>query len=264
MLNIQNYSLYDQENKILYGTHYAGFYSCINTTRISVFDLASRGMLPATISFKDTLMSYKSHKNEDLYPLLYKQNSLIERNTNFDFKWFCPTLIKYSDIDFKNFVPLNNFYFCSSNLVKTNTEKLLKKYNIDLSNTIAVLHRGTDKWREATLVDPQLWLNEIQKKITPSTRILIQTDEESTKNFLVNALKDKCFIFDEMMFNNTYVKPNSNYNEWAVNFESIMRIIANCSYVITHSGNCGIVPILYREGVNNVTQLLCNGTFQEY
>jgi hypothetical protein len=264
MLEVKPYCKYDVLSKTLYGTHVSGFYSCINTTRIALYSLISNGIFPENISLEKTLTWYKQNLTDDFYPLLYKKTELINVDP-FCFEVFCPTLISYNNIDFQNLVKIENCYFNPSELVSKQIQLLISKYNINYANTVAVLHRGNDKWREAVLKEPKFWIQEIENKLTDTnTKILLQTDEERTKNIITQYFKDKCFIFEEMLFNDTYVKPCTNFEQWAVTFESIMRIISKCQYIITHSGNCGFIPIIYRGNVKQVTQLLSNGLFLDF
>jgi len=255
---------YSEKDKTLYGKHEAGFYSCINTTRASLYELITEGIFPENIDLTHTLNWYKDHPNQNYYNILYKKDlSNIDEVKNFNFKRFCPTGIRFDVLDFKNTDIIEKIYFSPSDKVITTTNFLISKYSIEDSNTLAVLHRGNDKHREAKLVDLNSWIQEIENFYN-GERILIQTDEENFKNGFLNHFKDKCFIFDEMLFNNSYVLPQNNREQWAVNFESIMRIISNSKKIITHSGNCGFVPIIYRGNLKNIIHLYNTGEFIKY
>lgn len=255
---------YSEKCKTLYGKHKSGFYSCINTVRASLYKLISDNIFPEKIDLSQTLDWYKDNPNRDYYSLLY-QTDLKRLSDITDFKCdiFCPTGIKYDYFDFKNTSIIEECYFSPSEIVNNNFQTLIEKYQIDFSNTLAVLHRGNDKWKESKLVQLNDWILEIENFYN-GERILIQTDEENFKNGFLDHFKDKCFVFDEMLFNNSYVLPHNNKQNWAVNFESVMRIISKCQKIITHSGNCGFVPIIYRGNVNGVIHLLNNGVFIKY
>ena len=254
---------YDETTGILYGTHRSGFYSCINVTRIALYKLISQGIIPTSISFKDTLHNYKELPTDDLYPHLYTidNNAIKYITTNFDFDYFCPTLIDYKYFDFNYFTFIERAFFSPSEKVQHKITDLIKTYNITPTNTIAVLHRGNDKCQEATLADPEQWINQTKQQLDTNSRILIQTDEEITRDIVTNYFGDRCFTFKEMIFTNTYSKPENNFTDWAICFESIMRIISKCKKIITHSGNCGFIPILYRKNTRNITQLRHTGEF---
>jgi hypothetical protein len=250
---------YDSNSKTLFGTHFAGFYSCINCTRISLYKLISQGIIPEKISFIKTLPTYIEYYGQDLYPVLYQKNlKKIDKLKNKDkFEIFCPTITKHADLDFEYFKSIEDVFFYPSNNVLVRVGELLKKYNIDLNNTLAVLHRGNDKWKEAKILPAEDWIKIIDSKVM-NQRILLQTDEKRFKNKLKDYYKDKCFTIDEMLFgddNNNNISPRDNKTQWAIDFESVIRIISKCNMIINHTGNCAFVPIAYRGTIKNEVQL---------
>jgi hypothetical protein len=255
---------YDEETKVLHGTHESGFYSCINTVRASLYELITNKIFPNSITLSKTLNWYKDNTSQDYYSILYKTDLKdLDKIKGFNQCRFCPTAIKFNDIDFKNTKIIESAYFSPSKRVENNTARLIKKYNIDNEKTLSILHRGNDKWKEARLIDIHSWIQEIEKNYDGG-RILIQTDEKTFKDGFLEHFKDKCFFFEEMIFNDSYVVPENNKETWAVNFESIMRIISESKKIITHSGNCGFVPVIYRGNVKNVTHLYNDGVFVTY
>jgi len=253
------HSIYSAENKTLYGIHNAGFYSCINCTRISLYKLISQGVWPDSVSLVHTLPLYKEFLTQDFYPILYQKNfkkiDKIKSKKHFDI--FCPTITKHEDIDLEFCKSIEDVYFYPSDIVISRVGEFLKKYNIDLNNTLAVLHRGNDKWKEAKIQSPEKWIDIIDSKYN-GQKILIQTDEENFKNILINHYKDKCFTIDEMLFGNNMVsniRPENNKTQWAIDFESVIRIISKCKIIINHTGNCAFVPVAYRGTTSGEVQL---------
>jgi hypothetical protein len=255
-----HYAIYNPEKKTLTGIHQSGIYSSINCVRISLYTLISNCIFPEKISFEHTLHWYKDYLNEDYYNFLYKTDlqNIDKINKNFNSKTFCATEVKHKDLDFKNYVPIENVYFLPSQQVLENIDLLVNKYNINYSNTLAVLHRGNDKWKESKLLSVETWIQVIEENYKEGQRILIQTDEDTVKQKLLNYFKDRCFFFEEMIFENspdTNIKPNVNKKEWSLNFESIMRIISKCNRIINHAGNCAMIPILYRGNTEGTVQI---------
>lgn len=258
-MNLFN-AYYDQNSKVLYATHNSGFYSCINCARISLYKLVSQGILPNSVSFINSLYMYRDQSDIDLYDILYRKDDryLSEIKTGIDFDMFCPTLSSHEYLNLEFFKPIDKTYFAPSLKVEGQVESFIKKYNINFDNTIAVLHRGNDKWKETKLQSLNKWIDVIESKYVEGGRILIQTDEENFKNGLVEYLGDKCFIIEEMIFGNDLhnnIRPVTNKINWAINFESVMRIISRCNKIINHTGNCALVPIVYRGTLKGETQL---------
>jgi hypothetical protein len=250
---------YDFDAKLLTGTHFAGFYSCINCTRISLYKLISQGITPEKISLANTLPAYKEYYNQDLYPVLYQKNlkkiDKIKQKNNFEI--FCPTITKHIDMDFEFFKSVEDVFFYPSNNVLVRVGDFLKKYNIDLNNTLAVLHRGNDKWKEAKILSPKKWIEIIDSKLNDQ-RILLQTDEQEFRDVLKGYYKDRCFIIGEMLFGSdkeNNIRPYFNKTQWAIDFESVIRIISKCKTIINHTGNCAFVPIAYRGTTKGEVQL---------
>jgi hypothetical protein len=105
----------------------------------------------------------------------------------------------------------------------------------------------------------------VESKYTEGDRILIQTDEESAKNKFIQHFRDRCFVLEEMIFGNSYntnIRPANNKEQWAVYFESVMRIIAKCKYIVNHSGNCCYGYILYRGNLKGDIQFFNQQVFQ--
>jgi len=255
-----HYATYEPETKTLTGIHQSGFYSCINCVRISLYKLISVGIIPEKISFENTLHWYKDCPSEDSYPFLYKTNfqHIDKINKSFDNNMFCATEVKHKDLDFKNYIPIENVYFLPSQQVIEKVDSLVKKYNINYNNTLAVLHRGNDKWREAKLSSVETWIKVIEENYKENQRILVQTDELKFKQQLLNYFKDRCFFFEEMLFSdNAYdnVKPSFNKKNWSLDFESVIRIISKCNTIINHAGNVAMIPILYRGGTDGTVQI---------
>lgn len=256
------HSYYDKSSKILYGTHESGFYSCINEVRNSLYRLVSEGIHPESISFINTLHWYR--ENEDLYPILYRKTfECIPRMimTNFRFKYFCPTELDLKSLDYFQVKSVELVYFQASDVVENRVKELEEKYQIDYSKTLAVLHRGTDKATEAILLSPEEWISHIESKNPENFRVLIQTDEKRFRDMFTERWGNNSFVFDEMIFQDSYVTPQNEKVNWSINFEAIMRIISKCKRIVTHSGNCGIIPIIYRGNLKEVSQCYKAGRF---
>lgn len=253
------HSEFDERTKILYGIHTAGFYSCINCVRMSLYKLISRNIFPDKISFLKTLHLYRDSNDIDLYGALYQkdENLINQIGVNSSFEIFCPTNADHTNIIFNYTTPIERAYFYPSGRVSSKIEFLTKKYDINFSKTIAVLHRGTDKWKEAELLPISNWIDVIDDRIEDGDKIFIQTDDEHFLNGFLEYYGDRCFYITENVFGtdrNSNVVPVFNKTEWCVSFEAIMRIVSKCKKIINHTGNCALVPILYRGNLKGETQ----------
>jgi len=253
-------SYYDENTNTLYGTHYSGFYSCINQVRSSLYTLISRGIYPENISFAKTLKEYRD--KEDLFPILYRivpEKGELLKGSDFDFSGFgsiCSfnTSVDFKALVFENIKMIEDAYFQPSDTVKSRINFLKAKYGVDSEKTLAVLHRGTDKHLEAHLLPLDNRIAHIHAINTENHRILIQTDEANFRDGFLAEFGENAFVFEEMLFNNTYVYPLEDKVQWSINFESVIRFVAKCGKLITHAGNAGFVSALYRSNLKSLSQ----------
>lgn len=264
-MNLFN-SYYDKDTKELVGTHESGFYSCINCVRISLYKLVSQNILPEKVSLRHTLNWYKSSANFDLYPILYKTDfdKKGSLNTNFNFDIFCPTALQHNELELDKLSLIEDVYFLPSDVVCETTNTLINKYNIYPDKTLAVLHRGNDKWKETLLSPVEFWIQVIESAYQEGQRILIQTDDEVARQKFLQYFGDRCFFFEEMLVDNTpdtNVRPKTNKENWAIEFESVMRIISKCKTIINHTGNCALIPIVYRGNTKGEIQIFNNKAY---
>lgn len=257
------HSYYDTEKKILYGTHNSGFYSCINCLRISLYKLISIGVFPDKLTLVDSLYEYKDFANTDIYEELYVKDEryIPDIRPVSSFEMFCPTLNKHGDLNLEFIAPIERAYFSPSDKVVRSYNRFITKYGIVPEKTLAILHRGNDKWKETKLVSAAKWIEVVESKLSEGFKILVQTDEDSFKNKMLSYFGDKCFCIEEMIFGNDYnhnIKPVYNKLQWCVNFDAVMRVISKCKIIINHTGNCALVPILYRGNLIGETQLFNN------
>lgn len=254
------HSSYNSDTGTLFGTHNAGFYSCINCVRMSLYKLLSNNIFPKDISLVNTLHQYKDFAHVDLFKLLYTINLdlLSQINMQHEFEMFCPTNTKHSAINFKFTHPIDSAYFSPSLEVNAKEFELMSTYDITPCNTMAVLHRGTDKWKEATMKSLTDWIDVIDGKNDESLKILIQTDDKNFLHGFTEYFGDRCFYIKENVFGSdrhSNVIPLHKRSDWAITFEAIMRIISKCKKIINHTGNCALVPVLYRGCLQGETQL---------
>lgn len=247
-----------------------GIYSCINEIRSALHALLRNGIVPKSISFEKTLSRYRQ-PGQDLYPILYQKNEcdpevLISAAKKFRASSkrdrFLPTWVDYSTIEFPSCKIIDDTYFAPSELVTHRVSFLKEKYNIDESKTLVVLHRGTDKFREAKPANVVYWVDKVKKELRQDMSLFLQTDDIDFLNSFLEFFPSSIVFYDEMLFGKTHQSPKTNQIEWCINFEAIMRMISECAFVITHAGNTGVIPILYRGNAKNVIQLLHNGQFK--
>lgn len=169
----------------------------------------------------------------------------------------------YEELDISRVTPLIHCYFRPSQKVVRILRKLVKKYEIDLSKTIAVHYRGTDKAIEVTPIPVADWFSVIDSELAdapPHVRLLIQTDDFEFRQAAISRYGDRVFFFSEIPVTDEFIAVHHLIKPW--NRRTFGRtvlaatiLVANCSRVITHTGNGGLWAAIYRGSTNGLTQM---------
>jgi hypothetical protein len=115
-------------------------------------------------------------------------------------------------------------------------ELFKKKYKIVPGNCLGVYYRGTDKYTETELPDPNLYIKAAHKLNYDS--ILIQTDQQQVLNLFIDNFKNKCIIIEEIptVSNNIgcHHQQKDNKLQTAIELNSVLRIISECKEVLVN------------------------------
>lgn len=251
------------KNEILKINHYAGFYStCSALLHNLIFYYKEYKKLPKDLDLTYCFEKYRQNNNKNVYPEYFKNfkniNVNFNKNNNVNFTHNLQ-FSDYSKLDFNNISPFIEKYFTPSDKVNNHVQSLLKKYNIDYENTIAVYYRGTDKKRETNLGsynDFYIKIKEIMNK-NNFKKILIQTDCSQFIDY-INEKKIKNIIIKEN--HTTYLEKGihnirgiNNHNDMFYLLSTFL-IISKCKFVIFNTGNCSLWINLFRKSNKNIFQ----------
>ena len=171
----------------------------------------------------------------------------------------------YEDLNFKQLTPYVRSYFVPSARVRGKQEEFLRKYGIEYENTIGLCYRATDKWWEIAQIQPDYYVQEAKRLVAKNEtlRVLVQTDQRQVRDFCVRELGERAFFLAEMPVTRSTVGVHrlsesergiSNF-ELGVRILAAVNILANCKYLITHTGSVGLWTCLYRGTARNTCQL---------
>lgn len=164
-----------------------------------------------------------------------------------------------------------NKYF--SACFKTNSELInmqewfYKKYNLCYEETLAVCHRGTNKWTECASASTQAWLDKAKKVLKDNphlNRVLLQTDQEQMRDAFLAEFGASCFFFEEIaattgkMVMHAVTKKEEKLKH-TKNIHAAVYILAKHNYLINHAGNTGYAIAAYRGTAKNMWQFNCQG-----
>ena len=250
---------------ILKVTHNAGFFSCFGVRLMDIIRFFNQNKtLPEYVDSSTQFIAYKDNLNDDLTDIIFKKNDLdIKYIENIKFNIYNndDQFSDYNEINFKYVNPFIEKYFSPSPIIEQRINYFIKNYNLNLEKTIGVFYRGNDKVSETNIGSYEIYLDKMYQLLSknPDFKILIQTDDQDFINFCSGKIPFTCFNEIMRIPNNPrhvvhyYIR---NKIEFSINFLAVTKIMSMCNILITHSGDCGLWAVLYRQNTNNVSQYL--------
>jgi hypothetical protein len=247
--------------------HNAGFFSCCSVKLDKIVEYINKNKkIPLFIDSSQQFSWYKNDNNRDITYDYFEHYDNITDTKIINPIDYVHTYqyINYSNLDYKNIIPLIKKYFSPSNQINTIINNIEQKYNLDYENTCVLFYRGNDKVTETTLSnydEYSKYINELISK-NPKIKFLIQSDETEFIEVMTNILLEKCFYFkDEIRhINKSNTTVDKVFKEQNFLFSkyylAITIIMSKCKYILCGSGNCSIWIMFFRGNCNNVYQYL--------
>jgi len=246
----------------LYCMWNCGFYSNQTQAFLSTLILLSHGILPDKIDYSMGFKRFKSDPERDIFPDFYRinpdqevtpKNIILPDENRKQFEIY----------DFEYYNQVVKRFFNPSGVVTDKWQMLTEKYDIDPEKTVSVLYRGTDKGTEVRLASPEAYLDVVKQILdqTPANRVLVQTDQTQVLDYFKSELGNIVVSFSETpstsgkdAMNTVMENEGKDTMDWMQWFDAALRCVAECAYVVNHTGNCGLWMNLYRGNVDNVFQ----------
>ena len=249
--------------------HSCGFFSCCSVRLHEIVAYINKEkQLPLSVDSSEQFGYYKKNNSQDDITFEYFEhyerlhmnnvlNSHINYNENHQY-------INYSEVDYKNLIPILQKYFSPSQQIKDIIIKMEEKYKIDYDNTCVLFYRGNDKIRETKLSSYEEYTEHINTILSqnPGIKFLIQSDETEFIERMAQILQENSYYFKDEIRHmpkcyNTVdtVFREKNY-EFSKYYLAITIIMSKCKYIVCGSGNCSIWIMFYRGNCNNVYQHL--------
>ena len=246
----------------LYCMWNCGFYSNQTQAFLSTLILLSHGILPDKIDYSMGFKRFKSDPERDIFPDFYRinpdqevtpKNIILPDENRKQFEIY----------DFEYYNQVVKRFFNPSGVVTDRWQMLTEKYDIDPEKTVSVLYRGTDKGTEVRLASPEDYLDVVKQILdqTPANRVLVQTDQTQVLDYFKSELGNMVVSFSETpstsgkdAMNTVMENEGKDTMDWMQWFDAALRCVAECAYVVNHTGNCGLWMNLYRGNVDNVFQ----------
>ena len=255
-------------------THNGGFFSCCTIRLLEIVDhFNTFKCLPDLVDSSKQFELYKEFSNIDISNYYFSNNENIHieyikniklRNDNIE--------EQFSDYKSLNLSDVSMFlekYFNLSEEVKIIIKTIETKYNINYEKTLSVFYRGNDKIKETLIAPYDFFISKIKEclYLNKYERILIQTDDELFLKYCLedNIIKNKIFYFNELarIDNNHNLAIHNLINKkhrqlFGAYFLAATYILSKTKGLITHSGNCGLWAVLFRNNTTNFYQCLNN------
>ena len=270
-LDLKWNNLYNFKTATLHSNWIGGFYANCSMALLALIQLANRGIVPDRILMDeewDCVCSRKEKGSIDLYPLLFKDeiNQCIPLHADvplFDSHG------RYGWLGAERYVPFLRRWFKPTDEAFRLRDSILAANKIDVSKTIAVVYRGTDKNREVVLANPDDYIAITRKllKEKPDHRILIQTDQTQVRDKFLNCFGQACFFLPELPSTTSGTPIHSlpidelgmDKLNYSLILQAVMLILSQCNLVVNHTGNMALWIILYRGSSHNTFQFDRNG-----
>jgi hypothetical protein len=157
-------------------------------------------------------------------------------------------------------------YFTPSEQVNCIQDELICKYNITPHNTLAMCHRGTDKYTEVRPTDYHEYLTTVLEMIkhdSTISQIIIQSDQTQFVEYMNEQLQHlgvTAIIIEENMTTDTKQAVHWSFEEGQKlhriqTFLATVQIISQCKYVVTSTSNVGAWINLYRGYPHGLIQM---------
>jgi hypothetical protein len=256
----------------LYCLWNCGFYSNEFQVFTSLLTLLKHGIVPERIDYSLGYRHFKKNPEQDIYPDFHHIDSSKDLDLFVDLEIPDSNRCQFDIYNFEVYNKVRDRFFGPSSIINERKKFLIEKYNIDFEKTISVLYRGTDKGTELRLANPQDCLI-VTKRIldkNPGYKVLLQTDQTQVIQYFYEHLGDILITFEETpsttsnkVIWNLMEQQGADSINWSQWFDSALRCVADCKYLVNHTGNVAFFANLYRGSVNNVYQFNENGVLVE-
>tara|TARA_B100001093_G_C26843793_1_gene1021781 strand:+ start:1543 stop:2451 length:909 start_codon:yes stop_codon:yes gene_type:complete len=248
-----------------------GFFSC-NTVKLEkIIDIINKfSHLPSQIDITNEFLLYQKNNKPITYDFFEEpdknkikymkvpivSNSIKCHETGLHY-W------NYNYTNFRIISPIVNKYYKPNQRIMDIYNNLIKKYNIDPKNTVALYYRGCDKYKETGRENFNTIFNTLLKIINSNKNIniLLQTDDGEFYDFIKSKkLQNLIFIKENKvnyLLEGIHYTNNKeeNYNDISL-LLPILLIMSTCKYVLYTSSNVSWWIIAYRSTTFNTVQFL--------
>ena len=263
----------------------SGFFSCcsIKISGLSWY-LEKYGKLPRELSCEEMLKPYKPYDSQeeaetyDAFSVYFEASSPANdiqlsyrriANNHYDYFLYYQ-YAQYNQLDFTRFLGLRDQFFSPNEPVKEFIELFQRQLSIstDDKKFVGVYYRGTDKEKETTIAEPELFMAKMHQLEQQHGKLtfVVQSDVGKFYELCTNEFEN-VLSFPETGINQSetsgYHFENSNTKALEKSTQALLAsfiVLSKLEHLICSSSNGSLWINLYRNNTNNVHQFL-NGEF---
>lgn len=232
-----------------------GFSWTFTLTLTAIKQCLANGIVISRVDYSLCLAHFKDRPGTDLYPVLFTPPVIASRPEHLK-------NIAFNQHDVYGLLALGEInhyaklYFTPSDRVAGFAQELVRKYDLDPANTLAMVYRGTDKNIEIppAPIEHYIAVARAAQRRHPGIKIIIQTDQEQVLKTVLEALPDAIF-FEELpvtsgskVMHQLAIKDEFRIGktDFAIRMLAVTHLLSGMKYVVTHTGNIGFWLAVYR------------------
>ncbi|MFN0190581.1 MAG: hypothetical protein ACKVP5_01210 [Aestuariivirga sp.] len=277
-LQYVGYGFFDHLTKIYAVTKDAGFFSNMLTAIRDILYLIADGIDVENIETRRSYGYYREEPGQDVHALFHAKNlslRLKSGSSGDDSNVLIPQTESWNRINFAN-LPfgiagkvIEKFYQFNS---ETNARALdvLSNLGADLSRTICIYYRGTDKAKEYGLAPIEVYLEVCDRFLErhPDFRVLAQSDDGVARDIICQHYGPRAFVVPGVPVSMDgaplHVRKSAGRIEGLGQFLVAFQIMLKCRYIVCTSSNVSVALALYRGSARNMVVIRESGEISDY
>ena len=251
-----------------------GLFANISAAFCDALKLLNVGIFVRKIDFSGSMSSFKNKGNKDLYYDLFDSSRaqfkpLIVNNVEFEV-WDVNHKI-YKRLALADLSKAANLIFPPSMVVRNEVHNFIEEVDINLKETVAICYRGTDKKDEVEPAAIERYIEVVEEICDVAGfafNVLIQTDQKQARDAVIKHFGSRARYSKVLPVTEGDVAIHNlefgeeiklTREEFAIKFMASVRVISQCEYVVTHTGNVGAWIAILRGEHRNLFQFGADG-----
>ena len=220
------------------------------------------------VDYRLCLRDFKDSPDEDAYQWLFEARP----RTSADLPDQLPAFERhavYTTLPLGILQTYADLYFRPHRRVIAFADQLLRLYGLDLSKTIVLLYRGTDKVIEVTPATPESYVAVARALMArePGLTVLCQTDQAQARDAIVREEPQAVYFAELPVTGGSTAIHNLDVSaefalsksELSLRLLAMTWLVSRARYVVTHTGNLAAWVAIYRGRTDGLYQFCEDG-----